>query len=334
MIALLAFHLLIQGQLGLAEARVPHAQLLQAEATALWNSGGPRFRRQFRKPAEVAVFSARVSQAFGYEVRVISEAMEARDDVTTFRRTSAFSRWARGVTVEIDFNTKGQVERLLVRPASAAAPSAYEQYRVKTPLQLPFEGDWRVLWGGHTYDQNRHSAVSDQRFALDLYMVRRGRSSKGRASKNTDYWCWEQPVLAPANGVIVFTKDGIEDNEPGKFHRGSLFGNHIVISHENGEYSLIAHLRRGSISVRLGDTVRTGMPIAKTGSSGMSSEPHVHYQLMDHPDWKQAHGLPAFFANFIRNGEEVELGEPVRGDVIAPMPSFGLEAPEADSVSP
>ncbi len=317
--------LLLGAQLSLSDGRTPYQQLLDRDATALWRSGGPNFRKQFRKEQEVLAFCRRVSEAFGSEVRMISETLEDRGNVTVFRRTAAFSRWARGVSVEIGFDSLGRLDRLSVRPASKAAPSAYEKYQVKTPLQLPFEGDWKVLWGGHSYDENRHSAVSDQRFALDLYMVRGGRSRKGAGRENSDYWCWEKPIYAPANGVVVFTKDGIEDNTPTRVRQGSLYGNHIVISHENGEFSLMAHLRRGSVKVQLGQTVKAGMLVALTGSSGMSSEPHLHYQLMDHPDWTRAHGLPAYFSNYIKNGEEIELGEPVKGDVIAPMPSLGLE---------
>jgi hypothetical protein len=316
---------LASSPLALSDGRVPYQQILDGDSTALWRSSSPNFRKQFRKEKDVRAFSRRLLDAFGSEVRVISEKIQVKGASTVFERTAAFSHWARGVTVEITFDSLGRVDRLSARPASSAAPSAYEGYQVKTPLQLPFEGDWKVLWGGHTYELNRHSAVSDQRYALDLYIVRAGHSFRGRARSNSDFWCFEKPVYAPGDGAVVVARDGIEDNTPTRIQRGSLYGNHIVIDHENGEFSLLAHLRRGSLKVRPGQRVRAGTLIALTGSSGMSSEPHLHYQLMDHPDWTQAHGLPAVFLNYIKSGEEVDLGEPIKGDILTPMPSLGVE---------
>jgi murein DD-endopeptidase MepM/ murein hydrolase activator NlpD len=55
------------------------------------------------------------------------------------------------------------------------------------------------------------------------------------------------------------------------------------------------------------------------GNSGMSTEPHLHFQLMDTADWQTAHGLPLQLVDFVRNGTAVERGEPRRGDVITGM---------------
>ncbi len=71
-----------------------------------------------------------------------------------------------------------------------------------------------------------------------------------------------------------------------------IFGNHVVLDLGNGTYAAYAHLRRGSLTVREGDRVRAGQLIARCGNSGNSSEPHLHFQLMDGPDPDTARGLP------------------------------------------
>jgi murein DD-endopeptidase MepM/ murein hydrolase activator NlpD len=55
------------------------------------------------------------------------------------------------------------------------------------------------------------------------------------------------------------------------------------------------YLRRGSIRVRRGDRVTLGQQLAECGNSGNSTEPHLHFQLMDHPSVLLAAGLPMRF---------------------------------------
>lgn len=80
------------------------------------------------------------------------------------------------------------------------------------------------------------------------------------------------------------------------FGPARILGNHVVIDHGDGVYSALAHLRRGSIRVRPGQRVAVGEPVAECGNSGNSTEPHVHFQLMDHPRALLAAGLPFGFA--------------------------------------
>ncbi|WP_299302528.1 M23 family metallopeptidase [uncultured Brachybacterium sp.] len=56
--------------------------------------------------------------------------------------------------------------------------------------------------------------------------------------------------------------------------------------------AVLAHLRSGSLQVAPGERVVAGQQIAECGNSGNSSDPHVHFQLMDGPDITTAHGLP------------------------------------------
>jgi murein DD-endopeptidase MepM/ murein hydrolase activator NlpD len=74
-------------------------------------------------------------------------------------------------------------------------------------------------------------------------------------------------------------------------------GNHVVIDHGQGEFSMIAHFMAGSMLVKDGARVRQGQALGKLGHSGDTNAPHVHCQLQAGPDWQNADALPVHFGN-------------------------------------
>ena len=65
--------------------------------------------------------------------------------------------------------------------------------------------------------------------------------------------------------------------------------------------------------------VRRGQVLGRCGNSGNSSEPHLHFQLMDHPHHSVAAGLPFTFEDAHRQAWVPHGGELVeaRGDEVA-----------------
>lgn len=57
------------------------------------------------------------------------------------------------------------------------------------------------------------------------------------------------------------------------------YANWIIIRHGTNVYSLYAHLSTESLKVKVGDTVKQGQNIAKTGSAGNVTGPHLHFEL-------------------------------------------------------
>ena len=76
-----------------------------------------------------------------------------------------------------------------------------------------------------------------------------------------------------------------------------LTGNYVLIDHGKNEYSLYAHLQRGSVRVHVADQVKAGTIIGKLGSSGNSTEPHLHFHVCDKPDPLMCAGIPVNFNN-------------------------------------
>lgn len=302
----------------LGQGRVAARQLVEGKTAAVWADAGPGLRQQFGSEVALAGFAQKLQWDFGKELRVISEGLSARGELTVYRRVAHFSNYARGMVLELAFDAQGKVAQVTSQVASSAAPTMKDAHQTRANLRLPFEGAWNVLWGGHSYGDNPHSAVPDQRFALDLLMFKGGNTFQGDGTKVEHYFCWGLPVKSPGDGVVVVAQDGVPDNEPNKTRGGSLYGNYVVIDHGTGEYSLIAHMQKGSLRVKVGDHLDPGQLLGFTGNSGMSTEPHIHYQLMDKPDWVTADGLPAQFSGYFAKGQLIPRGEPRRGEVISP----------------
>ncbi|MGW2642192.1 M23 family metallopeptidase [Streptomyces sp. NPDC001348] len=73
---------------------------------------------------------------------------------------------------------------------------------------------------------------------------------------------------------------------------GPAYGNAIVIKHANGQYSQYAHLSR--IDVRIGQVVTTGQHIAKSGNTGNTTGPHLHFEIRTTPNYGSAIDPVAF----------------------------------------
>ena len=82
-------------------------------------------------------------------------------------------------------------------------------------------------------------------------------------------------VLAPCSGRVVRAVDGKPDMKVPIMDRANMAGNHVLLRCGQVDV-LLAHLRRGSVHVATGNSVRTGLLLGEVGNSGNSSTPHLH----------------------------------------------------------
>ncbi len=80
---------------------------------------------------------------------------------------------------------------------------------------------------------------------------------------------------APRGTEIYATGDGVVEEVVSK---GRGYGNHIIIDHGFGYQTLYAHMSR--FKVRVGDKVKRGDVIGYVGSTGTSTAPHLHYEVI------------------------------------------------------
>ena len=281
-----------------------------------WQNMTAQMHDALQSENALRAFAMETQSQLGDEIAVISESVEETPGYRVYVRNARFSKFERPIVVTWAFNTEGQVAGFFIRPQQEPAASPYLDYDTQADLRLPFDGDWYVFWGGRSIAQNYHVIAADQRFAYDLVIVRDGSSHSGDGSSNEQYYCWNQPILAPADGTITTIMDGLPDNRPGDMDPANPPGNHVIIDFGNDEYGLFAHLLNGSVSVAVGDAVVAGDELGRCGNSGNTSEPHLHFHLQDAPGFGRGRGKPAFFHDYAADGDSIERGEPVRGQTI------------------
>jgi len=191
---------------------------------------------------------------------------------------------------------------LYLKLAYRAKLPSKDNYTCKADYILPFEGKWTVFNGGTDKALSHSWGILPQRYAYDfIIMDEEGKSLAGDNKELQSYYCYGKNVIAPADGTVVKVSDKHRDS---RVTGAKVFcdtwdirGNFIVIQHAEREFSAIAHLVPGSVTVKSGDQVKQGEVIAKCGNSGNTSEPHIHFQLQAGKSFFASAGLPISFVN-------------------------------------
>ncbi len=86
-------------------------------------------------------------------------------------------------------------------------------------------------------------------------------------------------VKAAMSGKIIYVK--VDSNSGGDEikYENFEFYNHIVVKHENGEYTEYGHLKFNGSNKKVGDQVKEGDIIAYSGNTGFSEKPHLHFSV-------------------------------------------------------
>ena len=109
----------------------------------------------------------------------------------------------------------------------------------------------------------------------------------GDTNKLESYPYFGADIHAVADGPVVGVLDGLPEQIPGKTPTGlpleQYGGNHIVQDIGDGNYAFYAHLKTGSVKVKVGDQLTTGQVIAALGNTGNSDAPHLHFHVMSTP---------------------------------------------------
>ncbi len=149
-----------------------------------------------------------------------------------------------------------------------------------TSVCLPVFGKWKISQGYNGSITHR----GEWKDALDLVITDEdGKTYDGEGILPENYYCYDKPVIAPADGEVVEIINYIVDNQIGESDLKNNWGNSIVIKHDDHLYSQASHLKPDSFRVKKGDHVKKGDILATCGNSGRSPEPHLHFQLQSTP---------------------------------------------------
>jgi murein DD-endopeptidase MepM/ murein hydrolase activator NlpD len=150
----------------------------------------------------------------------------------------------------------------------------------------------------------------------------------GSEDKNASYFCYDQPILSVADGKVVDASDGMAENVPhsGTYAEPITFdnagGNHVVVEIAPRRYAFYAHMRPGTVAVKVGSQVHAGDLIGHVGNTGSSTEPHLHFHIDDEPSFLAGDGVPFAFTKGLASAA-------VEADVSAPgAVTFGAIGPQ------
>ncbi|MFP3989437.1 M23 family metallopeptidase [Streptomyces sp. E11-3] len=202
--------------------------------------------------------------------------------------------------------------------ASGRLAAHHHKVAPREPVEVdpPVTGRWSAVNSPADRTPSHGTHQLGQTYAIDIVGEPEGTERPAFA------WLWPlarsprafpafgAPLYAVADATVVAATDQQRDHLSRNSLLGALWvllaegelrglvgthrvlGNHVVLDLGDGVYAAYAHLRRGSLAVRPGDRVTAGQLVGHCGNSGNTTEPHLHFQLMDSPDVDKARGIP------------------------------------------
>jgi murein DD-endopeptidase MepM/ murein hydrolase activator NlpD len=164
--------------------------------------------------------------------------------------------------------------------------------------RLPFEGTWYVA-AEHSY-LDPHKRFLAESFAYDFLQIGpNGKSYQRDGKSNADYYAYGKKVFASKDGIVVSVRGDMAENAPGETTNITTpSGNVVIIDHGNNQFGYYAHLKPFTVAVKAGARVKAGELLGEVGNSGDSTEPHLHFHVMNNADPALADGVPVAFENW------------------------------------
>lgn len=157
---------------------------------------------------------------------------------------------------------RSKTRMAMLTPITAGQPLQYSpqfQYSLGNPVGVAQSYRYPLPWRGGPFrlSQGAEGQYSHfgpkNRYAMDIAMP------------------VGTPIIAARAGVVV----KVENSQSGRGTDPS--GNFVRVLHNDGTMGVYLHLKQGSVSVREGQRVTVGSPLALSGNTGNSSGPHLHF---------------------------------------------------------
>ncbi len=100
-------------------------------------------------------------------------------------------------------------------------------------------------------------------------------------------------ICAARAGVVTGLRQDFNAGGPDPQYKGK--SNYIIVNHDDGTFAEYLHLQPNSARVSLGAKVVEGQPIARSGNTGLSSMPHIHFAVFQTVDGYTRMTLPCRF---------------------------------------
>jgi murein DD-endopeptidase MepM/ murein hydrolase activator NlpD len=183
-------------------------------------------------------------------------------------------------------NSPKEVQKIVDEDLLAAVKASYYSWAPKGAIHdddaryaLPFDSKApRQLVQGN---DGRFSHYGRHRYAFDFRMP------------------VGEPVVAARAGEVVEVVDEYDRGGPSKALMGKA--NVVLVLHDDGSFASYVHLSKGA-AVSVGDHVKVGDPIGRSGNTGYTMGPHLHFAVWVLDDDGEATTVPIRFAGKVPEG--------------------------------
>ena len=212
--------------------------------------------------SELADLKVQIGEKLAYQEDLKTAAEEAKVTLEAQKEDLAAQREeANALVQQLQANVKENED--LLRQIDEEEERIQKEILKKTE-ELAEQMKWESSVGGYIWP-----VTTSRRITSDYGGRNTGIKGASTNHKGVDIGgvFYDSKVLATKAGVVI-TSTYV-----------SSYGNYVVISHGKGNTTLYAHL--SSRAVKEGDTVKQGQVIGVTGSTGISSGPHLHYEIVE-----------------------------------------------------
>ena len=159
---------------------------------------------------------------------------------------------------------------LLIPPLLQARSYEGTALNLSPPLR---GGEFYVMTGGANTSVNQHSD-----YATDIAQLNRfGVSAMGFFPEDLEkYFAFGADVVAPCAGEVISAQNTRPNRRPLDPDSDDRTGGNHVIIFCDGHSVHLAHMQPGSVAVSVGDLVTAGQLVGNVGTSGNTTEPHLH----------------------------------------------------------
>jgi hypothetical protein len=168
--------------------------------------------------------------------------------------------------------------------------------------QQAWRYSWRYWWlpGGREARPDPGAVYAlpfDAGRSVEVLQGPGGAFSHGRGSGFDDAIDFDVPegttVRAARGGTVIAVRDDSDLGGPDRSFEPCA--NHVMVRHDDGTYANYHHLQRGSAQVRLGQKVSVGTPLGRSGNTGFSTRPHLHFDVFHTVDGQHRETFPVRF---------------------------------------
>lgn len=172
--------------------------------------------------------------------------------------------------------------------------------------------NFNTIWGNFKAKHNDNYQYILPYNSGETYKVIQGYngtySHKGEHAYSIDFDVPEgTDVLASREGKVISVKN--DSSIGGADKKYANDANYVLIEHDDKTIGSYVHLLKGTVLVSIGQYVKSGQLIAKSGNTGWSSSPHLHFWVYKAKDGYKVQSIPIKFKTSTNASEELKQGQ-------------------------